>query len=123
MFSAREMVEMYACAAVVVIPLNTSSGVNDAMGCSTLYEAMAMGKAIVASRTHHMESYIMDDENGILVPQGEVGPMRESIKLLLDSADLRKQLGGRARSIAELELTTDQMSHHLTTFFSSLIEG
>nr|MBA3284074.1 hypothetical protein [Nitrosopumilus sp.] len=49
--SSRDLVTEYDKAGVLVIALNTKAGINDAMGCSVLYEAMAMGKAIIATRT------------------------------------------------------------------------
>jgi glycosyltransferase involved in cell wall biosynthesis len=44
-FTPRELAREYAKSAVIVVPLNTSKAINDAMGCSTLFEAMASGKA------------------------------------------------------------------------------
>ncbi|RJR13538.1 glycosyltransferase [Candidatus Parcubacteria bacterium] len=120
MFTPKEMVDLYARAAVVVIPLDTSSRVNDAMGLSTLYEAMAMGKAIVVSHTDHTESYIQNSENGMLVPQKDAGAMRRAVLELLENRDKRVQLGKSARAYAERELAYEKTGKDLIAFFEQL---
>jgi glycosyltransferase involved in cell wall biosynthesis len=114
------MLDLYAKAAVVVIPLDTSSGINDAMGCSTLYEAMAAGKAIVASRTHTMESYITEGENGLLVPQKDVVALRSAINRVLDDVALRTKLGSAARTYALNHLKVKDKAAELAEFFARL---
>jgi glycosyltransferase involved in cell wall biosynthesis len=119
-FEPKDMVSLYAKASAVVIPLDTRSGVNDAMGCSTLYEAMAMGRPMVVSRTHHMESYITDGENGLLVPQQDAKAMREAIDKLLTDEALRKKLGTNARAYALEHLEIMKCTEKLKRFFERL---
>ncbi|MBX4192196.1 glycosyltransferase family 4 protein [Candidatus Parcubacteria bacterium] len=116
---AVDIRDMYARAKLVVIPLDTSSGVNDAMGCSTLFEAMSMGKAIVASRTHVMESYI-DSHNGILVDQKNVEQMRAAIKDLLGNPEKRKVMGEKARAFATAHLDLYKNAEKLKGFLERL---
>jgi glycosyltransferase involved in cell wall biosynthesis len=122
-FTLPEMLDLYAKAAVVVIPLDTASGINDAMGCSTLYESMAAGKAIVASRTHTMESYITDGENGLLVPERDVQAMRAAIMRVLDDEALQARLGSAARTYALQHLKVRDKAAELAAFFERLMRG
>jgi len=119
-FEPKDMVDLYAKASVVVIPLDTSTGVNDAMGCSTLYEAMSMGKAVVVSRTHTTEGYIEDGVNGALVPQHDAALMRQAIATLLADPAKRSAMGAAARAYALEHLDMMECSKRLAAFFKSL---
>lgn len=118
--SVPELKQAYADASVVVIPLDTSSGLNNEMGISALYESLAMGKPIVASRSQGMEAYIEDGVNGLLVPQHDVHAMHSAIKRLLDDRELRERLGRNARAYAEKNLDPDRCTQHLAEFFKKV---
>ena len=62
-------------------------------------EAMALGKACVASRVNAIPEAITDGENGILVPPGDAGALAAAILRLFKDSVLRERLGaaGRAR--------------------------
>lgn len=61
-----------------------------------LYEYMAAGKAIVASRSGQIEEIIRDGKSGLLVEPGDVRAFAEAtISLLMDPAR-RLEMGGRA---------------------------
>lgn len=119
-FSPQELVQEYKRSALVVIPLDTTRRLNDAMGCSGLFEAMAMGKAIVATRTFTMESYITDGENGLLVRERDVSDMRAAIQKVLENDALRRCLGANARAYAEKNLEIRACTKKLADFFYSL---
>ncbi|MDP3042917.1 MAG: glycosyltransferase family 4 protein [bacterium] len=119
-FSARDLVSEYDKSAIIVIPLNTSNGVNDAMGCSALFEAMAMGKAIIATRTRAMESYITHGKNGLLVDEGDSQKMTEAINLLLNNSELRASIGKNAREYALENLDIEKCTAKLAEFFKKL---
>ncbi len=119
-FEPKDMVGLYARASVVVIPLDTSTGVNDAMGCSTLYEALSMGKAVVVSRTHTTEGYIEDGVNGILVPQHDAAAMQQAIATLLADPAKRQTMGAAARAYALEHLDMMECSKKLAAFFESI---
>lgn len=122
-FTVPELKQAYADASVVVIPLDTSSGLNNEMGISAVYESLAMGKPIVASCSQGMEAYIEDGVNGLLVPQHDVEAMRHAIKRLLDDPELRERLGANARAYAEQNLDPDKCTEHLARFFEKVVAG
>ena len=118
--SVEELRESYAKASVVVLPLDITSGLNDAMGVSALYEALAMGKAIIATRTPTMESYIESGENGILVDEGNIEGMRQALSNVLSDTQLRTRLGKNARAYAEKNLDADVCTKNLADFFERI---
>lgn len=120
LFPIRELVEEYGKASVIVIPLDSHAGVNDAMGATALFEAMAMGKAIVATSTHTMRSYITHGENGLLVPEKDVSAMRTAIQELLHDGEKRKRLGRAARVYAEKYLDAEKLAGELALYFKKL---
>lgn len=121
-FSPKELVEEYNRSALVVIPLDTSKRINDAMGSSTLFEAMAMGKPIVATRTFTMESYVTDGENGLLVPERDYPAMQKAIKRVLSNDVFRRKMGANARTYAEKNLEIYDCTKKLADFFRTVLE-
>ena len=123
MFTQQELIDAYARASVVAIPMDTSKGVNDAMGCSTLFEAMAMGKAIVATNTHTFASYITEGKNGLLVPEGDTLALRNAFQKLQNDALRRLQLGRAAHSYAAEHLDVVKLTGELAAFFRKLLQS
>lgn len=119
-FSLSEYVDAYRRAQIVVLPLDTSSGLNNAMGYSVLQESLAMGKAIVATSTGTTRTFIADKENGLLVPEGDVEAMRAAIQTLLDDTRLRERLGQAARAYAEKNLGAEMLTGKLADFLKRL---
>ena len=119
--TTKEYISAFARASIIVIPLDTRSAVNNAMGCSTLVEAMAMGKAIIVTRTKTMESYITDGGNGVLVPPRDSQALRVAIKELLGNKEKRDRLGREARVFAEKNCTAEVFASSLASYFKSNI--
>lgn len=65
-----------------------------------LFEYMAMGKAIVASRLGQIGDVLTDEESGLLVEPGNARQLAEAILRLSESLDLRERLGSAARRAA-----------------------
>jgi glycosyltransferase involved in cell wall biosynthesis len=70
-----------------------------------IFEYMAMGKGIVASRLGQIGEVLVDEETALLVEPGNVGELGNAIVRLIESETLRTRLGGRAREVAEREHT------------------
>jgi glycosyltransferase involved in cell wall biosynthesis len=67
---------------------------------SSVWEAMAMGKSIVAADVGDIGQFIRDGYNGFIVPPRDFTAMADKIAILVDDADLRKKFGKRARETA-----------------------
>jgi PEP-CTERM/exosortase A-associated glycosyltransferase len=59
-------------------------------------EAMAMGKAVVASDIGGHRELIQDRQTGLLFPPGDAAALADALTGLLDDHDLRRQLGRQA---------------------------
>lgn len=62
-----------------------------------LFEYMAMGKGIVASRLGQIGDVLKDEETALLVEPGDARQLSEAIMRLTDSVQVREQLGAAAR--------------------------
>jgi glycosyltransferase involved in cell wall biosynthesis len=65
-----------------------------------IVEAMALGKAVVATRSGGVPEILSDGIDGLLVAPGDVGQLTGALARLVDSSDLRTQLGSAARQRA-----------------------
>lgn len=117
-----EYVMTFAKASIVVIPLDTRSGINNAMGTSSLVEAMAMGKAIIMTRTPTSESYIEHGKNGLLVPAQDPEALREAIATLLGDASLRAKLGEAAQAFAVAHCSAERFAETLASYLKSVVK-
>ena len=80
------------------IPLADGS---DFFGSPTkIFEYMAMGKGIVASRLGQIGEVLDNNETALLVEPGNVPELARAIVRLAESRDLRERLGARAREVA-----------------------
>lgn len=118
-FSTKELLDEYTKAMLVVIPLNPKYP-NDAMGCSSLVEAMSMGKAIIATNTVTMRNYITDGVNGRLVPQGDSSTLNKVVTELLRDDKQRKMLGRNAREFVVKNCDPEKFAKELVDFLQKL---
>ena len=65
-----------------------------------LFEYLAMGKGIIASRLGQVGEVIIDGENGLLVKPGDADGLARAIERLADDSELRERLGVAARETA-----------------------
>jgi glycosyltransferase involved in cell wall biosynthesis len=85
------------------VPLADGS---DFFGSPTkLFEYMAMGKGIVASRLGQIGDVLSHEESALLVPPGDSNELAASIMRLAKSKDLRERLGENARRVAVEKFT------------------
>jgi glycosyltransferase involved in cell wall biosynthesis len=104
-FGLADLRALYASAELVVVPLVDT---DFQAGITTILEAMAMGKAIICTRTRGQVDVIVDGTSGIYVPPGDAGALRAAIEQLLDDQDLAERLGRAARAwaVAEADIET-----------------
>jgi len=96
--SEREMREIYARSRFVVLPLLPSF--RDS-GITVAVEAMAMGKAIICSRTYGMIDTVETGVNGILVPPSDAAALRAAILHLWEHPEEAERMGLEGRRRAE----------------------
>lgn len=90
--------DLYARSRFVVVPLLPSDTDN---GITVILEAMAMGKAVICSKTRGQVDAIEDGKSGLYVPVGDAAAMREAIRYLWNNPLVAEQMGQRARAQVE----------------------
>lgn len=63
---------------------------------NALLEAMMMGLACISTRCAGADEYIIDGENGLLIPIGDEEALIMALKKLLDNVKVRNQIGKNA---------------------------
>jgi glycosyltransferase involved in cell wall biosynthesis len=96
----EEMPQMLAAADVVVAPYPQEPPGGQWQSPMKVFEYMASGKAIVASRVGQVADVIEDGENGILVEPGDPVQLSDALIRLLQNPAERKRLGTNARQQA-----------------------
>jgi glycosyltransferase involved in cell wall biosynthesis len=86
-----------------------------------LYEYMASGKAIVASRAGQIAQVIVDRTHGILTNPGDVDEMNAAIIELLENPELRERLGKNAREKAVTQHSWDRYIQSLISVYEDAL--
>lgn len=88
-----------------------------------LFEYMASGTAIIASRVGQVAQIIQDGKNGLLVEPGNPAALTDALNTLLGDPDLRVRLGSRARNDAVQNHSWDQYVTRLEGVFRRVISA
>jgi glycosyltransferase involved in cell wall biosynthesis len=88
-----------------------------------LFEYMASGAAVVASKAGQIIEVIQDGSNGLLVPSGDALAMSAALKRLLDDPTLRSRLGLQARQDAVRKHSWDHYLTRLERVYGAVIAG
>jgi glycosyltransferase involved in cell wall biosynthesis len=86
-----------------------------------IFEYMAAGKAIVASRVGQLAEILSEGETALLVEPGNGDDLERAMRRLLRDGELRKRLGERARQKAEREHTWTGYAMRLTELYESMV--
>lgn len=88
----------------------------------SLLEAMAAGRAIVATRTGGVPDMIVDGESGRLVPSGDTTGLAEAIAALLADSAQREALGAAARARVRERYTLARMVSSIEALYTACLE-
>ncbi len=110
-----ELTRLIAGSGIVVLPLEDRQ---ISIGQSVLLQAMAMGKAVVATRVNGTIDYIEHMKTGLLVPPRDPAALRDAVRLLTGDSVLRRRLAAAAlEQVKRAHLVSHYMqgvSHVLT---------
>ncbi len=121
--ASTELRDEYARAGCVVVPQRAADFPygSEAGGLTALLEAMAMGKAIVATDRPVLRDYVDDGVEALLVPAEDPQAMREAIERVLSDDDLARRLGSAARARVERDHTSDVFASRLAPVLRSVV--
>ena len=104
--SHEEAMRLMAAADIFVLPSHTEGFPN------VLIEAMAMGKAIIASSVGAIPE-MLSGECGVSVPPQNTEALGQALRRLMADADLRTVMGDRAQKKAHSEYAMDKVFEQL----------
>jgi glycosyltransferase involved in cell wall biosynthesis len=108
-----ELRDLYHRAAFVVSPLLHTDTDN---GMTAILEAMAMGKAVICSRTRGQVDVIQEGVTGIFVPVGDSAALRTAILELWRNPERARRMGEAGRAYV-------QKHHALEKFCGDVKQG
>jgi glycosyltransferase involved in cell wall biosynthesis len=86
-----------------------------------VFEYMAAGKAIVASRVGQLSETIQDGVNGLLVPPGEPAALASALLRVIEDTTLRDRLGRQARQDAVREHSWERYVAQLERVYEAAV--
>jgi glycosyltransferase involved in cell wall biosynthesis len=119
----RSLRELYASAAVVVLPQRRDDYAygSEGGGLTALLEAMAMGKPIVASDRAILRDYVDDGIDTLLVPPEDPDALRAAVGRVLGDDELARDLGAAARARVERSHTSRSFAAKLAPVLRSVV--
>lgn len=86
-----------------------------------LLEAMSMRKAIIASEIDGINDLIVNNENGILVPPGNIDRLSIALDYLIADGELRSILGANAEKTVMKHFNVQVMTKEIEDEYDSLL--
>jgi len=117
--SEEELLGRYRRARFAAIPLHDTT--HSGAGINAVLEAGAFSKAVIATRTGGMSTFVRDGETGILVPPYDVKAWRRAIETLSSQPELAKQMGQAGRRYMESRFNPEKVSAGIAAFLNDLL--
>ncbi|QNE38268.1 glycosyltransferase family 4 protein [Hymenobacter sp. NBH84] len=86
-----------------------------------LLEAMAMGKAVVATAIDGTREVIQDTINGLLIPARSPEKLAEALTKLIGDETLRRELGREARQTVQMEFNAVTMTRQVEQLYERVL--
>jgi glycosyltransferase involved in cell wall biosynthesis len=116
--SGQALTDMISEASAIVVPSEWYE--NCPM---SVLEAMAYGKAVVASRIGGIPELVVDGETGVLFEPGDAYELRSRISRLMDDPSLRARMGAAGRVRVEKQFSVDKHNANLLETYRSLVNA
>ncbi|WP_084786325.1 glycosyltransferase family 4 protein [Mastigocladopsis repens] len=122
MLSWQELLAEYEQAYAVAIPLNMRPNKPyNAIGLTSLLEAMSMGKAVVMTRNKYVGIDVEKQGIGIVVDQQDVKGWQQAISYLLQHPDETREMGNRSRRLCEEKYNLEVFSSKLSKLLQNVV--
>jgi glycosyltransferase involved in cell wall biosynthesis len=112
-----ELVALYQQASVVVVPSQWDNSPN------VIYEAMACGAPVVATRVGGIPELVEEGVTGLLVPPRDEDALAHAITTLLADSLLRERMGQRGRERAVAEFALDNILARTLSLYESVLDA
>jgi len=117
-FTQYELRQLYADSCFMVMPLEN---VKFQAGVTAILECMAMGKAVICTRTPGQTDVVVEGDNGRYVPPGDPSILGVEIRRLLSRPEEAVRLGANARKLVERQMTLDLYAQRLAGFLHEAV--
>jgi glycosyltransferase involved in cell wall biosynthesis len=87
----------------------------------SIVEAMLAGLPVVATDVGSVPECVLDGETGAVIPADDPERLANAIRALLDSTDLRAQMGERARARARSLFTVEVMARSFERLYAEIL--
>jgi len=104
----RELAAAVVGADIVVVPSVVDAAGNVDGLPNALLEALAAGRAVIATRVAGIPDVVEDGINGLLAPEKDPGALAAALTRLIAEPGLRERLGSEARRRAAEDLTWEK---------------
>jgi len=94
--------------------------VKEGLGIALL-EALAAGRACVASNVGGIGDIIKDDVSGMLVPAGDAEAIAKAVLRLLEDADLRRRMGEAGKALVREKFSLDRMTDEVMGLYGEVV--
>jgi glycosyltransferase involved in cell wall biosynthesis len=90
---------------------------------NAMLEAMAAGKAVVATRVGGIPDVVKDGENGLLIPPADINELTIALMRLLENKQLRTTLASNARKTIEESYSCKILIEKLSALYDELLQS
>lgn len=112
----EDMPSVYAQSHVVCLP-SYREGLP-----KSLIEAMACGRAVVATEAPGCREVIRNGENGLLIPVRDAEKLASALRQLISNPELRRYMGKRGREIAVAEFSIDRVISETLAIYRDVLK-
>jgi len=102
------------------LDLYVHPSLKEAFGLAVV-EAMAMGKAVVATTTGGLPEVVAQGETGLLVPPGDAESLAATVVSLLEDRARREQMGNCGRTRAQERFSLDASVGHIEQLYGEVL--
>ena len=88
----------------------------------SVIDAVAMGKPVVTTTVGDLPLAVVDGQNGLLVPPGEIEPLTLALERLVLDREMRQRFGERGRKLIEEHFSPMVMAEKLEAMYTSVLD-
>ncbi len=118
--SNQELAELYRVCTFLVLPaVYDKHGDTEGLGV-VLIEAMSYSKPVIASRVGGITDIVVDGQNGILVPPGDIDALSQAMLKIINDRHMRRTMGESAKKVIDGKFNWDRIIDDLIRLYERI---
>lgn len=122
LLTTAEILAKYNGALAVAIPLEVPTHLHTTIGFTSLVEAMCMGKAVLITENKAIDVVPEKEGIGFTIPYQDVQAWRQAVQYLVEHPEETKEMGQRARYMAEKRYNLTNYTQKTIQCMKSLVD-